>query len=449
MPVTFVNPQTGQQKIVRSGFSWVLFLLVEFFGIPLFIRGLHLHGAIVAVIGMVAAFSPGFSSLVPLAGFALIGAMVYYGIKGNELTMQHLERNGWVRSVPGVAPAPASLAALAEGPDVPSVDGEKTCPRCAESVKAAAVVCRHCGHTFNGNGIGTGTIPSHAPAPTTNKFLKGAGIAAAVLVGLAVIGAIVSPETQNAASPSGGSADAQPPSAAAISVGAAELYRAYEANEQAAQLQYGGQPLLISGTIASIELDSLDEPMVSLQADDMFAEVTLHFSSDAANQTAALRQGDWLTAQCNEVTEFLGAPQLDDCSIVPAGAETAQAPGDRIQASSFSSSSSSTSNCAGRYAYVPRDFNSEVGFSVEVQPTAIAVQWTDYGNAFAEKRVQSDGSIVFHMDNDGPSELHCNGSQATVQFAETQDSPPRTFQLRRTDKDIFAIAEENGWIAGE
>lgn len=34
----------------------------------------------------------------------------------------------------------------------PAASEEKVCPRCAEHVKAAAVVCRFCGHEFGGGG---------------------------------------------------------------------------------------------------------------------------------------------------------------------------------------------------------------------------------------------------------------------------------------------------------
>jgi hypothetical protein len=42
-------------------------------------------------------------------------------------------------------------------------EAEKTCPRCAEQVKAAATVCRFCGHEFNSdapNSEATNQLPS-------------------------------------------------------------------------------------------------------------------------------------------------------------------------------------------------------------------------------------------------------------------------------------------------
>ena len=40
-------------------------------------------------------------------------------------------------------------------------DDEKACPKCAEDIKKAAVVCRYCGHDFTGNN------PSLAPLDET------------------------------------------------------------------------------------------------------------------------------------------------------------------------------------------------------------------------------------------------------------------------------------------
>lgn len=313
MHVTFTNPQTGEQKTVKQGFSWVLFLLTEFYGIPLFIRGLHLHGAIVAIIGVVGLLSPRISVLVPLAGLGLIGAMIFYGIKGNELTMAILERKGWIRTSPGLTPSPMAAANPIADTDIPADYGDKTCPRCAETVKSAAVACKHCGFAFAGGVV--------APAPKSSKLLKGFGIAGAVLVGLAIIGAIVGPPNSNGTAASSiaaeGSSGTSPVSVKALDASAEEVYRDYEANEQAAQLKYGKQPVNIGGAIASIELDAADEPMVSLRAGPMLEEVTLHFGADFSDTAAKLQKGQWFAARCKTISEIMGAPQLEDCTMIP------------------------------------------------------------------------------------------------------------------------------------
>ncbi len=101
-----------------------------------------------------------------------------------------------------------------------------------------------------------------------------------------------------------------------MAVTARELFQAYQANEQAAQMKFGGQPLEVSGTISSIELDMNDEPMVSLEGGGMFEEVTLHFGSSYAEQTSQLSRGQQFTARCSEIAEIMGFPQLMGCKPV-------------------------------------------------------------------------------------------------------------------------------------
>ena len=56
------------------------------------------------------------------------------------------------------------LLALPRTDRAPLPSDSMTCPRCAETIKAAAQVCRFCGHRFDDHG-GSGTGPAHLVPP--------------------------------------------------------------------------------------------------------------------------------------------------------------------------------------------------------------------------------------------------------------------------------------------
>ena len=81
---------------------------------------------------------------------------------------------------------------------------EKVCPRCAETVKAAALVCRFCGHEFSGTyqpsrAERRQAEAKHAAVTERPKSSAGqaVGIGCLVLLGLAVLGSLVGGDPSN------------------------------------------------------------------------------------------------------------------------------------------------------------------------------------------------------------------------------------------------------------
>lgn len=104
--------------------------------------------------------------------------------------------------------------------------------------------------------------------------------------------------------------------AAAVAVTAGQLFDEFQANEVAAKGKYGESPIRISGRIADITLDFMDEPVVSLETSNQFMSVQVGFDKEDAAATGALQKGAEFTAVCAELSEVAGTPMLDECHIV-------------------------------------------------------------------------------------------------------------------------------------
>lgn len=101
MKVPMKNPATGEIKMVKVGWSWVLFLFSGFLGLPLFLRRLNVWGAIFLALWAINLILPSMlgeeEGMIMGLIFMLIflGLQIFLGIKGNEMTAKNYLELGW------------------------------------------------------------------------------------------------------------------------------------------------------------------------------------------------------------------------------------------------------------------------------------------------------------------------------------------------------------------
>jgi hypothetical protein len=208
-------------------------------------------------------------------------------------------------------------------------DDEKVCPRCAETVKSAALVCRFCGYEF---GTPVTTTPTAAvstsqPVPTAvpqqhltppkkgHPFLVGCLIIIGIIIGLSVLGSLL-PKTADSPSSDSSSSDVNETDAPSpTQVTAVELAQAYQANEVNAQNMYGDKTLDVTGTVTKVRLDLFNNPVVEMSGVNEFLNVQATFGKDYNNQLASVTIGQQITARCTSITSVISAPILSDCTL--------------------------------------------------------------------------------------------------------------------------------------
>lgn len=98
----------------------------------------------------------------------------------------------------------------------------------------------------------------------------------------------------------------------AIAVDAATLHQAYAENEVAADQQYKGKPLTVSGHISDITSDVTDDPVVSLRVGDF---ESVHATGLPKDVAASLKKGQSITVNCVGGGEVIGTPVLRECKL--------------------------------------------------------------------------------------------------------------------------------------
>jgi hypothetical protein len=135
-------------------------------------------------------------------------------------------------------------------------------------------------------------------------------------IGLAVlagsIGAAAEANKREEAAAAAIAAPAAVQVADALAVDARTLHAAYSANEVAADQQYKGKLLRVSGTVEAIDSGLGDEPNVRLSAGDFDSVLVKGLPAATA---AGLAKGQQITVVCKGGGEVIGSPVLDECAI--------------------------------------------------------------------------------------------------------------------------------------
>lgn len=165
-------------------------------------------------------------------------------------------------------------------------DDEKVCPRCAETIKRAAVVCRFCGCKFS----------APAPGKPVSKFVGGAMIAALVLVAFAynmpnIIEDWFLPDPVRVALP--------------------DLEKQFDADTPGALAYWRGKPMILSATVISGEGENVALESINPMA--VYAEL---------NHQLRGHSGERIELHCRGIAAsgfFNDKPRLRNCDVVALG----------------------------------------------------------------------------------------------------------------------------------
>lgn len=204
----------------------------------------------------------------------------------------------------------------------------KQCPFCAEDIRAAAVKCKHCGSDLISREAAPAMRPvvaksSPSPAahpPPQGSFMRTIRNASAILAFLilaTVVGTcVVCGKAAHDVSEKNKTAERDVrTSDTPLDVSARDLEAAYTANEVAADKQFRGKVLRVSGTVDRISKDILDDPHVILRSGQPLGGVTCSFGSGADAAIAKLAKGQSVVLRGMGAGSFMGGPMLKACVI--------------------------------------------------------------------------------------------------------------------------------------
>lgn len=173
--------------------------------------------------------------------------------------------------------------------------------------------------------------PKAAPQAKKSSMSLGAKIGLgflAMFMGCGVLSGIGNASKDARASSSAPASDTAPAAAKPVaaakpakvpekaeSVSAMALWRAYQANEVAADDDFKGKLLEVTGEVAKIDKDFMDDIVVNLRSGNQFMATHAYVEDSEKSAAKRLSKGDTVTLRCIGGGMIIGSPVLRDCTF--------------------------------------------------------------------------------------------------------------------------------------
>lgn len=93
-----------------------------------------------------------------------------------------------------------------------------------------------------------------------------------------------------------------------------QLEREFDANEVGAMTNYKGKPLLVTGHVAAVILDSDDVVSINMESIGLLP-VHAGLRRESWEEAGTLKRGQQIVLVCDQLSEMMGKPVLDNCAL--------------------------------------------------------------------------------------------------------------------------------------
>lgn len=101
-----------------------------------------------------------------------------------------------------------------------------------------------------------------------------------------------------------------------VKVTAGDLFAAYEENEVAADEQFKGKIVEVTGKVQSIDKDAFDNVVINMKTSNEFMPVHLKMDDSEKAQAITTKKGSKISIQCEGMTRTMGDPYGSKCHFV-------------------------------------------------------------------------------------------------------------------------------------